>query len=75
MFSWRLAMAPPEVLSYVAAHEVAHLARMDHSPAFWAVVETLDPGWRTQRAWLRREGATFLRYEFGEVSEGPRGPL
>ena len=34
MYSWRLIMAPPEVLDYVAAHEVAHLERMDHSPAF-----------------------------------------
>ena len=70
MFSWRLAMAPPEVLSYVAAHEVAHLARMDHSPEFWRVVERLDPDWRRWRAWLRREGAALMRYEFGEVSEG-----
>ena len=75
MFSWRLAMASPEVLSYVAAHEVAHLERMDHSPAFWRVVESLDPEWRDRRAWLRREGTALMRYEFGEVSEGPRRPL
>ncbi len=40
MYSWRLIMAPPDVLDYVAAHEVAHLAEMNHSPAFWAVVDT-----------------------------------
>lgn len=44
MFSWRLAMAPPVVLDYVAAHEVAHLAHMDHSARFWAQVEALMPG-------------------------------
>lgn len=65
MFSWRLAMAPAEVLDYVAAHEVAHLARMDHSPAFWAVVERLCPGWRAPRDWLRSEGAGLMRYRFG----------
>ena len=70
MFSWRLAMAPPEVLSYVAAHEVAHLERMDHSPAFWAVVGALDSDWRARRAWLRRHGSALMRYEFGDVSEG-----
>lgn len=64
MFSWRLAMAPPEVLAYVAAHEVAHLVRMDHSPAFWAVVERLDPGWRAHWAWLRAEGPALLRWRF-----------
>ena len=65
MLSWRLAMAPPEVLSYVAAHEVAHLERMDHSPAFWAVVERLDPDWRGRRAWLRRHGPALMRWRFG----------
>src|SRR5690606_32603283 len=64
MFSWRLAMAPPEVLDYVAAHEVAHLAEMNHSPAFWAVVERLMPDHRAPRAWLRAEGAALHRWNF-----------
>lgn len=53
MFSWRLILAPPAVLDYVAAHEVAHLAEMNHSPAFWAVVARLCPDHKAQRAWLR----------------------
>jgi len=61
MYSWRLVMAPPHVLDYVAAHEVAHLARMDHSPAFWAVVERLRPDWRDSRDWLRAEGGALHR--------------
>lgn len=61
MFSWRLVLAPPPVLDYVAAHEVAHLARMDHSPRFWQVVDGLCPGWTAQRDWLRQEGATLHR--------------
>lgn len=65
MFSWRLAMAPPEVLDYVAAHEVAHLAEMNHSPAFWAVVARLMPGYAPRRAWLKREGDALMRYDFG----------
>ncbi len=60
MFSWRLAMAPPEVLDYVAAHEVAHLVRMDHSAAFWRVVATLCPPFAAHRAWLRREGPALM---------------
>jgi predicted metal-dependent hydrolase len=67
MYSWRLAMAPPEVLDYVAAHEVAHLARMDHSPAFWAVVDRLCPGWKVQRDWLRRNGHALHRWQFGSA--------
>ena len=65
-YSWRLIMAPPEVLDYVAAHEVAHLAEMNHSPAFWAVVSDLMPGYGAQRAWLRREGGALHRYRFSD---------
>lgn len=65
MFSWRLIMAPPEVLDYVAAHEVAHLAEMNHSPAFWAVVRRLMPGYEPHRRWLKRNGAGLHRLDFG----------
>lgn len=64
MYSWRLIMAPPEVLDYVAAHEVAHLAEMNHSPAFWAVVARLCPGFEAPRHWLKRNGAALHRYRF-----------
>jgi len=64
MYSWRLAMAPPEVLDYVAAHEVAHLAHMDHSPAFWAAVARLCPGYAQPRAWLRQNGAELHAWRF-----------
>ncbi|GIT91314.1 zinc metalloprotease [Jannaschia pagri] len=64
MFSWRLIMAPPEVLDYVTAHEVAHLRHMDHSPRFWAQVEALMPDWRPRRDWLRFEGAALHAVRF-----------
>ncbi|KIT14215.1 M48 family metallopeptidase [Jannaschia aquimarina] len=65
MFSWRLAMAPPNVLDYVAAHEVAHLAHMDHSPRFWACVGRLLPDYAPRRAWLKKNGATLHAIDFG----------
>lgn len=64
MFSWRLAMAPAGVLDYVAAHEVAHLAHMDHSPRFWAQVEALMPDYAPRRAWLRQAGNDLLAWHF-----------
>ncbi|WP_010141595.1 M48 family metallopeptidase [Oceanicola sp. S124] len=64
MFSWRLIMAAPEVLDYVAAHEVAHLAEMNHSPDFWNVVTQLYGDYAPARAWLRREGNALHRYRF-----------
>lgn len=66
MYSWRLILAPHSVLDYVAAHEVAHLAEMNHSPAFWAVVTRLYPGWQAQRDWLRSRGQDLHAYRFGD---------
>ncbi len=61
-FSWRLIMAPPEVLDYLAAHEVAHLKHMNHSAAFWAVVEDLYPDVSAAEAWLKRHGTGLMHY-------------
>lgn len=64
MYSWRLIMAPPEVLDYVCAHEVAHLAEMNHSPAFWAVVARLMPGYAAPRRWLKTQGQDLHAFRF-----------
>ncbi|MGA0615243.1 M48 family metallopeptidase [Paracoccus sp. KR1-242] len=64
MFSWRLAMAPRAVLDYVAAHEVAHLAHMDHSAAFWATTAHLVPDYQRHRGWLRQNGHDLLAWRF-----------
>lgn len=64
MYSWRLIMAPAQVLDYVAAHEVAHLAEMNHSAAFWATVEGMMPGYKPRRKWLREHGGGLHRYQF-----------
>lgn len=63
-FSWRLVLAPPEVLRYVAAHEVAHLAEMNHSAAFWAGVERIHGPYEAPRRWLRENGAGLHRFRF-----------
>lgn len=55
-FSWRIVMAPAEVLDYLAAHEVAHLREMNHSPAFWDLVRELCPQMEAHKTWLRRNG-------------------
>lgn len=60
-FSWRLVLAPPAVLDYVVAHEVAHLAHHDHGPSFWALVERLQPDFAAHRGWLREHGAALQR--------------
>tara|TARA_A100001011_G_C14176979_1_gene785070 strand:- start:255 stop:836 length:582 start_codon:yes stop_codon:yes gene_type:complete len=64
MFSWRLVMAPKEVSSYVAAHEVAHLIHMDHSKEFWKVVNFICPSYLTHRTWLRNNGRKLHKFVF-----------
>jgi hypothetical protein len=59
-FNWRLLLAPEPVLDYVVWHEACHLAVMDHSPRFWALVARHCPGYEEPRRWLRRHGATLV---------------
>jgi predicted metal-dependent hydrolase len=58
-FNWRLLLAPEAVLDYVIEHEVCHLEVMDHSPRFWALLESRVPDWRRHAKWLRRYGSTL----------------
>jgi predicted metal-dependent hydrolase len=55
-YSWRLILAPPHVLDYVAAHEVAHLKEMNHGPRFWRLVLKHCPTARTSMSWLKANG-------------------
>jgi hypothetical protein len=59
-FNWRLLLAPEAVLDYVVEHEVCHLELMDHSPRFWALLESRVPDWREHARWLRRYGPTLV---------------
>jgi predicted metal-dependent hydrolase len=61
-FSWRLVLAPPFVLDYLAAHEVAHLGHMNHGPRFWSLVERTMPRHEEARSWLRKHGSSLHRY-------------
>jgi predicted metal-dependent hydrolase len=61
-FSWRLVLAPESVVDYVVAHEVAHLAEMNHGPRFWRLVQSLTPDCAAPRAWLNRHRNQLLAY-------------
>lgn len=54
--NWRLLLMPPPVRDYVLWHELMHIRRADHSPAFWTLVEQVCPGYREARAWLLAHG-------------------
>jgi predicted metal-dependent hydrolase len=61
-YSWRLIFAPPFVLDYLVAHEVAHLIEMNHSQAFWRVVERICPHVTRAKSWLDARGPDLHRY-------------
>jgi predicted metal-dependent hydrolase len=61
-FSWRLILAPPYVLDYLAAHEVAHLLELNHSPKFWRLVRRLYPNYERPKTWLDTHGTDLHRY-------------
>jgi predicted metal-dependent hydrolase len=61
-YSWRLIFAPPFVLDYLVAHEVAHLVEMNHSRRFWRVVERICPHVARAKLWLDAHGADLHRY-------------
>jgi predicted metal-dependent hydrolase len=63
-FSWRLIFAPPFVLDYVAAHEVAHLREMNHGPRFWRLLRDAMPGMQKARIWLKTHGAELHRFGY-----------
>lgn len=64
-FSWRIVMAPPEIIDYLAAHECAHLKEMNHGPNFWALCERLCPQTPSARAWLKENGNVLHAIDFG----------
>ena len=56
-FNWRIMMAPPSVVDYVVAHELAHRIEFNHSARFWNLVESVIPDYRDQRAWLHHNSS------------------
>lgn len=65
-YSWRLVLAPPFVLDYVAAHEVAHLKHMNHGRQFWRLVLTHCPDAARAKTWLKQHGAELHAYATGK---------
>jgi predicted metal-dependent hydrolase len=71
-FSWRLVLAPRFVLDYLAAHEVAHLLEMNHSPRFWRLLGRICPDMERAKAWLDARGTDLHRY--GMARDGLGSP-
>ncbi len=71
-YSWRLILAPPFVLEYLAVHEVAHLVEMNHSPRFWRLVTAHCPDEARAKAWLDAHGSDLHRYGIPDDESKPR---
>lgn len=63
-FSWRIMMAPPPVINYLVAHEVAHLREMNHGPKFWELCKRLCPDTDRCKDWLKRNGTALQAISF-----------
>jgi predicted metal-dependent hydrolase len=61
-YSWRLILAPPFVLDYLAAHELAHRLELNHSKHYWKIVDGVFPERKRAESWLRLNGAQLHRY-------------
>ncbi len=61
-FSWRLALAPREILDYVVVHELCHLVHHDHGARFWSLMARARPTYREEDAWLDDHGWELLAY-------------
>ena len=61
-FSWRLVVCPHDVLRYVVVHELCHLVELNHSRAFWRLLDEALPGRRQPADWLRDHGPELHAY-------------
>jgi len=59
-FSFRLIMAPPDIIDYVIVHELMHIKEKNHSAAFWKLIEAFMPGYKTHRRWLKDNNHKFI---------------
>lgn len=62
MFSWRIILAPPAVLDYLVAHEVAHRVHLNHSRKFWALCASLTDDAVASKRWLKKSGSALMAY-------------
>jgi len=58
-FNWKILLMPPTICDYVIVHELAHLKELNHSAAFWQLVETVLPDYQSRRSWLKKEGLAY----------------
>ena len=73
-YSWRLILAPPFVLDYLAIHEVAHLIEMNHSARFWRLVNGVCSDAGRAKQWLDIHGTDLHRYGMPGTAEPPAPP-
>ena len=60
MINRKLVHAPTDVVEYVLVHELVHLKHRNHSSRFWSEVVLIYGDVRSQKKWLRLQGAYLI---------------
>ena len=58
-FNWKILLMPPPICDYIIVHELSHLKELNHSPAFWQIVENVLPDYQNRRTWLKKQGMAY----------------
>lgn len=64
-FNCLLMLMPDEIVDYVVVHELAHLKELNHSAAFWSIVESVLPDYKQREAWIKENGYLYMRRMWG----------
>lgn len=59
-FTWRLVMAPFDIVDYVVVHELVHLEIRNHSRSYWERVGSILPDYTDKRKWLKDHGRELV---------------
>jgi len=78
-FTWRMIMAPPEVIDFIVVHELSHMKIRNHSRDYWRFIESILPGYKEQKVWLRENSHLLMNLKwverFAEARRHQRGRL
>lgn len=53
-FNFRIVMLPHKAIDYIIIHELTHLLEFNHSPAFYKIIESIMPDYKSAKNELKK---------------------